>query len=112
MKELYGDRRRVEVAYQAVLTSMKNWGVIIQKKQGVYVLPEKIIIFNNNIINWLTEVAIVTSKREYIQMDDVSTLSYLFPFAFNINTGFLDNSIFEITNHGINKIVIGIKKTR
>jgi hypothetical protein len=101
IKELYGDRRRVEVAYQAVLTSMKNWGVIIQKKQGVYVLPEKIIIFNNNIINWLTEVAIVTSKREYIQMDDVSTLSYLF-----------DNSIFEITNQGINKIVIGIKKTR
>lgn len=112
MKELYGDRRRVEVAYQAVLTSMKNWGVVIQKKQGVYVLPEKIKIFNNNIINWLTEVAIGTSKREYIQMDDVSTLSYLFPFAFNINTGFLDNSIFEITNHGINKIVIGIKKTR
>ncbi len=112
IKELYGDRRRVEVAYQAVLTSMKNWGVVIQKKQGVYVLPEKIKIFNNKIINWLTEVAIVASKRECIQMDEVSTLSYLFPFAFNINTGLLDNSIFEITNQGINKIVIGIKKTR
>ena len=110
MKELYGDRRRVEVAYQAVLTSMKNWGVIIQKKQGVYVLPKKIKIFNNNIINWLVEAAIISLKREYIQMDEVSTLSYLFPFAFNINTGLLDNSIFEITNQSINKTIIGIKK--
>ena len=110
MKELYGDRRRVEVAYQAVLTSMKNWRVIIQKKQGVYVLPEKIKIFNNNIINWLVEAAIISSKREYIQMDEVPTLSYLFPFAFNINTGLLDKNIFEITNQDINKTIIGIKK--
>lgn len=110
MKALYGDRRRVEVAYQAVLTSMKNWGVVIQKKQGIYVLPEKINIFNNNIINWLVEAAIISSKREYIQMDEVPILSYLFPFAFNINTGLLNNSIFEITNQDINKTVIGIKK--
>ena len=110
MKELYGDRRRVKVAYQAVLTSMKNWGVVIQKKQGVYVLPEKIKIFNNNIINWLVAAAIISLKREYIQMDEVPTLSYLFPFAFNINTGLLDKSIFEITNQDINKTIIGIKK--
>ncbi len=110
MKELYGDRRRVEVAYQAVLTSMKNWGVVIQKKQGIYVLPDKINIFNNDLINWLVGAAIISSKREYIQMDEVSTLLYLFPFAFNIHTGLLDNSIFKITNQGINKTIIGIKK--
>lgn len=110
MKALYGDRRRVEVAYQAVLTSMKNWGVIIQKKQGVYMLPEKIKIFNNNIINWLVGAAMISSKREYVQIDKVPTLLYLFPFSFNINTGFLDKSIFEITNQGINKTIIGIKK--
>lgn len=110
MKALYGDRRRVEVAYQAVLTSMKNWGVVTQKKKGVYELPEKINIFNNNIINWLVEAAIISSKREYIQIDEVPTLLYLFPFSFNINTGLLDNSIFEITNQGINKTIIGIKK--
>jgi len=110
MKELYGDRRRVEVAYQAVLTSMKNWGVVIQKKQGVYVLPEKIKIFNNNITNWLVKAAIISSKREYVQMDEVPTLLYLFPFSFNINTGLVDKSIFEITNQSINKTVIGIKK--
>jgi len=110
MKELYGDRRRVEVAYQAVLTSIKNWGVVIQKKQGIYVLPEKINIFNNDLINWLVGAAIISSKREYIQMDEVSTLLYLFPFAFNIHTGLLDNSIFEITNQDINKTIIGIKK--
>ena len=73
-------------------------------------LPAKIIIFNNNIINWLVGAAIISSKREYIQMDEVSTLSYLFPFIFNINTGILDNSIFEITNQDINKTIIGIKK--
>ncbi len=110
MKALYGDRRRIEVTYQAVLTSMKNWGVVIQKKQGVYVLPEKIKIFNNDLINWLVEAAIISSKREYIQMDEVPTLSYLFPFAFKINTGLLDKSIFEITNQDINKTIIGIKK--
>lgn len=110
MKELYGDRRRVEVAYQAVLISMKNWGVVIQKKQGVYVLPEKIKIFNNNIINWLVEAAIISSKREYNQMDEVPRLLYLFPFSFNINTGLLDKSIFEISNQDINKTIIGIKK--
>ncbi len=110
IKELYGDRRRVEVAYQAVLTSLKNWRVVIQKKQGIYALPAKIIIFDNNLINWLVRAAVISSKREYVQIDEVPTLLYLFPFAFNINTGLLDNSIFEITNQGINKTIIGIKK--
>jgi len=110
MKESYGDRRRVEVASQAVLISMKNWGVIISKKQSVYVLPGKIKLFNDKIINWLTEVAIVSSKREYIQINEIPTLPCLFPFAFDINTSILDDSIFEIINQGVDKIMIGIKK--
>lgn len=34
----------------------------------------------------------------------------LFPFSFNINTGLLDKSIFEISNQDINKTITGIKK--
>ena len=112
IKELYGDRRRVEVSCNAVFTSLKNWRVITQIKQGVYSLTDKIMIPNNNLMNWLVEAAIISSKNEYIQMDEIPTLSYLFPFSFNINTGLLDNSIFEITNQDINKTIIRIKKRK
>jgi len=112
IKELYGDRRRVEVSCNAVFTSLKNWRVITQIKQGVYSLTDKIMIPNNNLMNWLVEAAIISSKREYIQIDEVLTLTYLFPFSFNINTGLLDNSIFEITNQDINKTIIRIKKNK
>ena len=112
IKELYGDRRRVEVSCNAVFTSLKNWRVITQIKQGVYSLTDKIMIPNNNLMNWLVEAAIISSKREYIQIDEVLTLTYLFPFSFNINTGLLDKSIFEITNQDINKTIIRIKKRK
>ncbi len=111
MKEWYGDRRRIEVATQAVLSSMKSWQIIIPKKRGVYVLPEKIKLLDVQIINWLTAVAIISSKKEYIQLSEIPTLSYLFSFIFNINTSILDDNIFEITSQGVDKIMIAVKKT-
>lgn len=110
VKELYGDRCRVEVSAAAVLGSMKNWQVILPRRHGVYLLPGKMKLSDHKVINWLTEVALMTSNREYIQMSEIATLPYLFPFTFNINTAILDNSVFEISNHGVDKIMIGIKK--
>lgn len=112
MKELYGERRRVEVASTAVLTSMNSWKVVIPKKQSIYMLPAKINLVNDEIINWFAEVAIISSKREYLQINEIPTLTYLFPFVFSINVSVLDGSIFEITNQGVDKIMIGIKKLK
>ena len=71
----------------------------------------EIKLLDVQIINWLTAVAIVSSKKEYIQVNEIPTLPYLFPFIFNINTGILDDSIFEITSQGVDKIMIAVKKT-
>lgn len=112
VKELYGDKRRVEVSASAVLGSMKSWQVILPRKQGVYVLADKRKFFDQQLINWLVEASLGASNREYMQMCEIATLPYLFPFAFDLNTAILDNNIFEISNQGIDKIMVSIKKSR
>jgi hypothetical protein len=110
IKMLYGDRRRVEVAINAVLTSMKYWGIIEAKKRQIYSLKRRIKIDNVELKNWLVEVILRISEYNSMPIDIVQSLTMLFPFDLNISINEIDTNTIKIDRQGLDTYMLSIQK--
>lgn len=97
MKNLYGDRRRVEVAAGAVFSTIKNWHLIKMASSGIYQMPEgAIIIESKEIKNAIVEVMMNHLNTNSLTLEMVNNSAIFFPFDYHIRTGDLNNKRFSI----------------
>jgi len=109
IKALYGDRRRVEVATSAVLTSLRSWGVIYSEKRNVQIMSEKVDIQSPELKSWLAEVLIRALGVEALPIERFSEYPMLFPFSLNVQLEDLSSDHFSKIRQGVDKVVIGLK---
>jgi len=107
IKELYGDRRRVEVATSAVLTSMKAWGVIFSEKNGSYRLNTKIYSGNLDMQAFIIQILLQVLENKYLQLDVVENHILFFPFSYELNILELRQySDFVFHRQGVDTLVV------
>jgi hypothetical protein len=92
MKELYGDRRRVEVATSAVFMSMKQWGAVERLKNPTYILPKKIQVTSPELLTFIVEVVLRSTNVNAIPLEMIHNHSLFFPFLFDVNAAALKSS--------------------
>lgn len=97
MKNLYGDRRRVEVATGAVLSTVKNWNFVNMTSPGVYRMPEKRIeIHSSELKQLMVEVLMDHLDTNSVTLEMVNNSAIFFPFDYHIGTGDLNEKRFAI----------------
>lgn len=97
MKNLYGDRRRVEVATSAVFSTIKNWNIVKMTSPGVYQMPEKRIEINSSQLkNLMVEVLMDHLDTNSVILEMVNNSAIFFPFDYHISTGDLNEKRFTI----------------
>lgn len=106
IKLLYGDRRRVEVALTAVLSSLKAWSVVERDPKNIYILPHKIQLKNLQLKNWLLAVVLQVSEYKAMPLEMLKVLDVLFPFIYDLSIMEIDSHIFNIERQGMDTYVI------
>ncbi|MQR86865.1 hypothetical protein GFV16_13175 [Bacillus megaterium] len=97
MKDLYGDRRRVEVATGAVFSSVKDWNLVITPKPGIYQANKLTAdIHNPLIIALMVEVLMLHFNTMTISIDTLNNSAIFFPFVYHIRIGDLNKERFSI----------------
>lgn len=109
MKNLYGDRRRVEVATSAVLTTLRSWDVI-ETKKSVNRISQTISIDNSECQAWLAEVLLTGMEAEAMTMQMINTHPLLFPFSYKVAQSDLKTDRFMVTRQGVDMIMIRLNK--
>lgn len=100
MKSLYGDRRRVEVASSAVLSSSKDWGIITMDKPGLYSAMEQRLVVNDKLVkNLLIEVLMEHLSTNTVSIEMVNASALFFPFEYHVTAGEIDTKRFTIINN-------------
>lgn len=85
MKESYGDRRRVEVATSAVISSLKAWEIIVPTENRSYKENVKIQIESPLLQGFLFETILHVSDRSYLYVNTVINHPLFFPFHIDLN---------------------------
>lgn len=109
MKNLYGDRRRIEVSTSAVLTSLRSWNVIDSQK-NTNRIAHTFRIENSEIKSWLVEVLLTATGSEAMTMQMINDHPLLFPFEYSIAQSDLRSERFMVTRQGIDMVMIGLNK--
>lgn len=110
VKEEYGDRRRVDVAVSAVLTTMKAWEVLIREKGNAVRLSEKIEIRNPNLQNFMIQVLLKSLNHQALPIEILQNHPLFFPFSYEFDLYELRQQkdlIFH--RHGVGEVVVEIK---
>lgn len=109
MKLLYGDRRRVEVATSAVLTSLKNWGVVIGTKNKYYRVSQKKEIDSKRLKEWMAEVILKLSDHGSLTIDIINSNPMFFPFEYFIRPSELSHEKFVTNQMGYDNVMVELK---
>lgn len=97
MKNLYGDRRRVEVATSAVFSSIKEWEILNRIQSGVYEKKQlKLTLENSLLSSLLLEVLMAHHETNTISLEVINTSAIFFPFNYHVRIGDLDRERFTI----------------
>lgn len=106
MKNLYGDRRRVEVAAGAVFSTIKNWHLIKMSSSGIYRRPDAAVEIDTMELKMLmVEVLMNYLDTDSITLEMVNNSALFFPFDYHIRTGDLNNERFTVFKN-INDTII------
>ena len=108
IKLLYGDRRRVEVAFSAVLGSLKSWGVIEHKEKTIYTLPGRINVQGSFYKNWILEVLLRVSEYNIMPVDMLTSQAAFFPFEFEVNIAELHGTRIKVDRQGLNQFMLSL----
>lgn len=109
MKSLYGDRRRIEVATSAVLTSLRSWNVIETKKNANRIV-QLFSIENLDLKSWIVEVLLFATEAEALSMQMINDHPLLFPFEYSISQSDLRTERFMVTRQGVDMVMIRLNK--
>lgn len=107
IKDLYGDKVRVEVATTAVLTTMKSWEVIVPTEKTFYKENDKIEISNPLLQTFLIKVLLKSLDHHALYVDMIENHPIFFPFQYSLNV-FKLREREELTFHyeGMNQLVV------
>ena len=110
IKEDYGDRRRVDVAVSAVLTTLKVWGLIISVKQNELKLADKIAINNPHMQRFIIEVLLKVLNHEALPIEVLQNHIIFFPFQYDFDLFELRQKK-ELNFHqqGIDNLIVEVK---
>lgn len=109
MKGLYGERRRVEVSVNAVLSSLRSWGIIEKGKRNANTIPVKISILSAEIKKWLVEITLLVTGKAVIELNQIAGEPGIFPFQWNVMESELSSNELIITRQGIGRLMVGLK---
>ncbi|MBA4603543.1 hypothetical protein [Thermoactinomyces mirandus] len=109
IKAMYGDRRRVEVAVSAVLTSLRFWGVIDSRKTGIEPALPKLEVTSPMLKRWLVQVIVKAAGQKVMPLDLIREQPMLFPFHYWIEMADLSKEQFEVNRQGLDMIVVGLR---
>ncbi|MDN4608203.1 hypothetical protein [Sporosarcina highlanderae] len=97
MKNLYGDRRRVEVATGAVFSSVKEWGILKMIKSGVYEKNLFELSLTHPLLqSLLLAVLMIHYDTNSISLEVVNNSAIFFPFDYHVRIGDMDQERFTI----------------
>ncbi|WP_315794638.1 hypothetical protein [Paenibacillus sp. BIC5C1] len=100
MKNIYGDRRRVEVAAGAVFSSAKDWGIINMPKSGSYKSFSKQFLISNPIIKYLIiETYMQIHETSSVSLESINNSAIFYPFDYDISIGDIRHSRFTIVRN-------------
>lgn len=85
MKDSYGDRRRVEVATSAVISSLKAWEIIVPGKNRSYIQNDKVSISTPLLQILLFETILSVLDSESLYVNTITNHPLFFPFQFDLN---------------------------
>jgi hypothetical protein len=109
MKGLYGERRRVEVSVNAVLSTIRSWGTIETGKRNAHTVPERITIFSAEMKRWLVQVVLFVTHKTVIDLHHIAGEPCIFPFDISVMESELSGNELEITRQGIGRLIVGLK---
>lgn len=109
MKSLYGERRRVEVATSAVLTSIKSWGITELNKKQSYSLTKKIEVNSLELKQLIAEVLLACNDVHILPLELMNNNALFFPFDYHIKAGDLIETKFELVK-GIDMTMVELKR--
>lgn len=109
MRNLYGDKERVNVATKSVLATLRNMECIQSNQKTVYTQLEKKEIREKELKNWLTEVVIRVSGNNALPIDLISTAPCLYPFQVRINSTEIENPNLYILRQGLDMNMVCLK---
>lgn len=109
MKQLYGDRRRVEVATKAVITTLRSWGVLRSSQPGVQKKGEPIQVYDSQLKQWLTEVLLLATQVTAMRKEMINEHPLFFPFEFQVSVDELDDQRFAKIRQGVDIMMVGLK---
>lgn len=85
MKDSYGDRRRVEVATSAVISSLKAWEIILPNENRSYIQNDKVSISTPLLQVLLFETVLSVLESESLYVNTITSHPLFFPFQFDLN---------------------------
>ncbi|RID89027.1 hypothetical protein D1953_00160 [Peribacillus asahii] len=109
MKSLYGERRRVEVATSAVLTSIKSWGITELYKNRSYSLSEKIEVHSPELKQLIAEVLLACNDAHILPLELMNNNALFFPFDYHIKARDLIEDKFELVK-SIDMTMVELKR--
>ncbi|MBP2114084.1 hypothetical protein [Paenibacillus silagei] len=109
MKGLYGERRRVEVSVNAVLSSLRSWGVLEMGKRNTHTIAAKIDIISAETKKWLVQVLLIVTNKVVIELNHIAGEPCVFPFKLSVLESELSGNELEITRQGVGRLMVGLK---
>ncbi|PWA07897.1 hypothetical protein DCC39_15965 [Pueribacillus theae] len=108
MKESYGDRRRVEVATGAAISSLRAWGIISPIKNRSYKENDKVAIVNPLLHGLLFETILFALDSHSLYGHTITNHPMFFPFQFDLNLHKLREYRNNFTFHfeGVENLVV------
>jgi hypothetical protein len=109
MKGLYGERRRIEVSVNAVLSSLRSWGILEAVKKNTQTKAKRMDILAPELKKWLVQVLLLATDKTVLEIKHISDEPCLFPFLLNVSESELLGDELEISRQGVGKLMIGLK---
>lgn len=109
LKGLYGERRRVEVSVNAVLSSFKAWDVIEISKRNSYTVSGRESIRSAELKKWLVQVILIVTEKSAIELNHVSNEPCMFPFEWTVSESELTSEWLVLTRQGVGRLLVGLK---
>lgn len=107
MKSIYGDRRRVEVATGAVLSSLYSWGVLKREKNNYKYIET--VIAEPQLKIWLLNVLLQLSGSNVAALDVLTNSPAIFPFQCQVSPLDFENSPLSVSRQGINMMFVSTR---
>lgn len=109
MSALYGERHSVITSTTAVLSTLREWGVIETTRKVENAATEKTTIVTPELKQWLAEVILRSSDGEYVTVERLNDHPAFFPFAVDVDVYDLRTGAFTVSRQGWDMVMVGVQ---